>query len=206
MLAVILIGAYLLGAVPFAVLVGRSLRGIDVRRAGTGNTGTLSTIRTAGPLAGVFVALLDIGKAALAVIVGRALLGPESGALAGCAAVIGHCFSPYLLYVSRQETTGGWKMALRRTGGKGLASGIGTLLLIAWPGAAIGIAVFVVTFAIQRKNTTLPSVLGTGVAALATWLWTGNTVLGIAALVVATTVIVKHLPDLREDFYVEALT
>jgi glycerol-3-phosphate acyltransferase PlsY len=206
MLALVLVGSYLLGAVPFAVLVGRHLRGVDVRRAGSGNTGTANTVRTAGPVAGLLVAFLDIGKAALAVVVGRWLIGADAGAMAGCVAVVGHCFSPYLMLGSRNETGGGWKMALRRTGGKGLASGIGTLMLIAWPAAALAIAVFVLTYAVQRKDVTLPSVLGSVVAAPATWLWTGNSVLGVAAVVVAAAVAIKHLPDLREGFYVEAQT
>jgi acyl phosphate:glycerol-3-phosphate acyltransferase len=204
MLAVVLIVAYLLGAVPFAVLVARGLHGVDVRRAGSGNTGTMNTIRTAGRSAGVLVALLDGGKGALAVLLGRWLLGPEAGALAGCAAVVGHCFSPYLMLSARPEPSGGWKMVLRRAGGKGLATGIGMLLFVAWPVAAISIVVFGLTYALLRKDATWPSVLGTAAAVPAMWALTGNTTLGIAALIVALAVAIKHLPDLREGFYVEA--
>lgn len=202
MLAVVLVGAYLLGAVPFAVLVGRLLHGVDVRRVGSGNTGTMNTVRSAGPIAGVLVALLDSGKAVLAVLLGRWLLGPEAGALAGCAAVIGHCFSPYLILGSRHAATGGWKMALRRSGGKGLASGMGLLLIVAWPVAALAVAVFGLTYAIQRKDSTWPSVLGCAAAVPAMWLWTGNPLLGTTALIVAAVVAIKHLPDLREGYHV----
>jgi acyl phosphate:glycerol-3-phosphate acyltransferase len=204
MLGAIILGAYLLGAIPFAVVVGRRLRGVDVRHAGTGNTGAMNTIRSVGPAAGVLVALLDGGKAALAVVVGHSLLGSEAGALAGCAAVVGHCFSPYLMLSTRRRAGGGWKMALRRTGGKGLASGISMLLLVAWPVAVLAVIVFGLTFAIQRKDVTWPSVLGTAAAAPAMWAWTGDQLLGLAALIVAVTVAIKHLPDLREGYYVEA--
>jgi glycerol-3-phosphate acyltransferase PlsY len=163
----------------------------------------LNTIRSAGPIAGVLVALLDIGKAALAVAIGRWLVGAEAGALAGCAAVIGHCFSPYLLFAARNESDGGWKKFLRRTGGKGLASGMGALLVISWPVAAISMLVFGLTFA-YFKDPTWPSVLGCLAAVPAMWLITGNAGLGIAALIVAATVVLKHAPDLRESYYVEA--
>src|SRR5688572_785111 len=118
MLALLLGFAYLLGAVPFAVVVGQVLAGIDVRRAGTGNTGALNTLRTAGPAAGALVAALDAAKGGVAVMAGTWLIGREAGALAGCAAVIGHCFSPYLIAASPRLLQGGWKRALRRTGGK----------------------------------------------------------------------------------------
>ena len=204
MLAAIIVGAYLLGAVPFAVFVARRLRGVDVRNSGSGNTGAMNTIRTAGPAAGVLVALLDGGKAALAVVVGRYLLGSEAGALAGCAAVAGHCFSPYLMLTTGRLRDGGWKMALRRTGGKGLASGMGMLLLVAWPVAVLALIIFGLTFVLQRKDSTLPSVLGTVAAAPAMWAWTGNGLLGLVALIVAAAVAIKHLPDMREGYYVEA--
>ncbi len=95
-------------------------------------------------------------------------------------------------------------MALRRTGGKGLASGIGMLLLVAWPVAVLAVIVFGLTFAIQRKDVTWPSVLGTAAAVPAMWAWTGDQLLGLAALIVAVTVAIKHLPDLREGYYVES--
>ena len=204
MLLVVLVAAYFLGAVPFALLVGRAVRGVDVRRAGSGNTGAMNTLRSAGVVAGVLVALLDAGKAALAVVVGRWLLGPNAGALAGCIAVVGHCFSPYLIASSWREWRGNWKRALRGTGGKGLASGMGVLAALAWPSALAAVAAFGLAFAILRKDATWPSVIGSFAAVPAVWFWTGSAPANAASLVVAILVAVKHLPDLREGFWVEA--
>jgi glycerol-3-phosphate acyltransferase PlsY len=202
MLALLLIVAYLLGAIPFAVVVGRALRGVDVRHAGTGNTGALNTLRTAGPAAGALVAALDAAKGALAVWAGTWLLGREAGALAGCVAVIGHCFSPYLIAASPRIFQDGWKRALRRTGGKGLATGVGVLIAVAWPIALVGAIVFGLVYAVQRKDVTWPSVFGTLSATPAAWYLTENLLLTMAMFVVGLVITIKHLPDLREGFYV----
>ncbi|CAA9263159.1 MAG: hypothetical protein AVDCRST_MAG93-2278 [uncultured Chloroflexia bacterium] len=202
MLWMILAG-YLVGAIPFAVLVGRAVD-VDVRQRGSGNTGALNTLRTVGPAAGVLVALLDAAKGALFIVIGTRLYGPNTGALAGCAAVVGHCFSPYLIAASWSDMCGNWKLALRRSGGKGLATGVGVLLLMAWPAAVAGAVVFALTYAVQRRDVTLPSILGTLAAVPAMWVVSQNVWLTVAALIVAVVITLKHLPDLRSGFWVEA--
>lgn len=194
--------SYLLGAIPFAVVVGRSLRGIDITRSGTGNAGALNTLRSAGPIAGVLVALLDGLKAAVAMLLGSALLGPGGAALCGAAAVAGHCFSPYLMYATRHERGRGWKLALRRSGGKGLASGVAVLLLLDWRLAAIVVAIFAVALLVLRKDSTWPSIIAVACATPLVWWLTGDGVTSAAVLIVSLIVIVKHLPDVREAFYV----
>jgi acyl phosphate:glycerol-3-phosphate acyltransferase len=203
MFVLLLIAAYFLGAVPFAVLVGRTLRGVDVRRAGSGNSGAMNALRTAGPLTGVLVGVLDAAKAALAVVAGHWLISSEAGALAGCAAVVGHCFSPYLIATSRGLFDHGWKSALRGTGGKGLAAGMGTLLALAWPVAVTAVVVFALVYLVQRKDETWPSVAGSFAAAPAIWVLNKNAIITIAVFLVGTVIAVKHLPDLREAFWVE---
>ena len=203
MLALLLVVSYFLGAIPFAVLVGRAARGIDVRHAGSGNTGALNTLRSVGPLAGVLVALLDAGKAALPVVAGRGVLGPETGALAGCVAVLGHCFSPYLIATSKDVFGEGWKMALRRTGGKGLASGMGVLFAVAWPAAAFSVAVFGLVYVLLRTDVTWPSIIGALAAAPAMWWLTRSLPMFLAASVVGIVIAIKHLPDVRKGFYVD---
>ena len=203
MLVLLLIAAYLLGAVPFAVLVGRTLRGVDVRRSGSGNSGAMNALRTGGSFVGVTVGVLDAAKGAIAVVAGRWLLGPEAGALAGCAAVVGHCFSPYLIATSHRLFDQGWKFALRKTGGKGLAAGVGVLLALAWPVAVAATVVFALVYLIQRNDVTWPSVAGSFAATPAIWVLDKNAVLTIAVFLVGMVITVKHLPDLRESFWVE---
>ena len=91
---VIVLG-YLLGAVPFGYLAGR-LRGIDLRKHGSGNTGGTNAIRVLGARIGVPVLLLDVAKGIVAVVVARHAGGLGVAVLAGMAAVIGHAFPVFL--------------------------------------------------------------------------------------------------------------
>jgi glycerol-3-phosphate acyltransferase PlsY len=202
----VLILGFLIGAVPFAVVVGRLARGVNIQQAGSGNAGAMNTFRSVGRAAGVLVALLDAAKAGLAMYIGQWALGADVAALCGAAAIIGHCFSPYLLFASRHERGGGWKVWLRRAGGKGLASGGGVLVLIDWRLAVITIAIFFVALLILRKDETWPSMIAVAATTPLIWWWTRNAAVTIAVLVVSITVIVKHLPDVREGFYVDQLT
>ena len=201
-LLLVLVLSYGLGAVPFAVLVGKRIRGIDVQRTGSGNAGAMNTFRSVGRGAGVLVALLDGLKAATAMLLGRMLLGPEAAALCGAAAVAGHCFSPFLMYQTWGEPAGNWKYMLRRTGGKGLASGVVVLLVIDWRLAAIALAVFFLTWKLVFSDETWPSIIGVGLMPPLVWWLTGSLPTTVAVLVVSMIVIIKHLPDAREGFYV----
>jgi acyl phosphate:glycerol-3-phosphate acyltransferase len=202
-LILLLLLGFLIGAVPFAVLVGRVARGINVQQTGSGNAGAMNTFRSVGRAAGVLVALLDAAKAALAMYLGQRALGAEAAALCGAAAVIGHCFSPYLLFAARHQREGGWKYWLRRSGGKGLASGAAVLALIDWPLALITIGIFFLGMLVLRKDETWPSIIAVALTGPLLWWWSGNAIVTVAVLLVSIVVIIKHLPDLREGFYVD---
>jgi acyl phosphate:glycerol-3-phosphate acyltransferase len=112
---------YLLGSLPFGYWAGR-LRGIDLRLAGSGNTGATNAMRVLGLKIGIPVMALDIGKGAAAVVVARSVFDDELvWVLAAAAAVAGHMYPLFL----------GFK------GGKGVATGAGTMLaLVPWMGVA----------------------------------------------------------------------
>jgi len=116
--------AYLMGAIPFALLIGRA-HGVDLRRVGTGNPGAGNLTRTVGIKAGVTAAVLDGLKGLIPVAAGRAMgAGLGTVTLAGLAAVAGHNWSAYM----------------RGKGGRGLAASVGVVLaldpfLLAWTGA-----------------------------------------------------------------------
>lgn len=198
----ILLLSYFIGAIPFAVLVGKRLANVDVQQTGSGNSGALNTFRSVGRRAGVLVALLDIAKAALAMFIGRVVGGPDVAALCGAAAVAGHCFSPYLITTPDHNPQRGWKRWLRRTGGKGLASGMAVLALIAWPVAVITLVIFAVALFLI-KDATWPTIIGLAPVPLLIWWWTGNSVITWAVFVVSVVVIVKHFPDLRKGYWVD---
>ena len=109
--------AYLMGAFPTAYLVGRRLRGIDIRHQGSRNPGALNAYRQLGKVAGLLVLMVDTGKGALAIFIGQRLGAPDPALyLAAVAATLGHNFSPFL----------------RFRGGKGaaLVLGVSALMLV----------------------------------------------------------------------------
>lgn len=115
-LAWIPVAAYLLGAIPFGLLLGKVFGGADVRKAGSGNIGATNVARVAGPVAGVFTLALDAAKGAAAVwLAGR--FANDSAAwmtIAGLAALAGHCFPIWLGF----------------RGGKGVATAAGVFLAL----------------------------------------------------------------------------
>jgi len=120
--AIVIIGAYLLGSVPFGVIIAR-LHGKDLRRIGSGNIGATNLARACGRRWAYFGFALDVAKGLVPMLVARAVLGeiPSAGELfiwlgTGCAAVAGHIFPVYLKF----------------RGGKGVATSFGVALGL-WP-------------------------------------------------------------------------
>jgi glycerol-3-phosphate acyltransferase PlsY len=112
---------YLLGSIPFGMVITRAFGLGNLREIGSGNIGTTNVLRTGSKAAAAATLLLDGGKGAAAVLLARALAGEDAAQLAGLLAFVGHCFPVWL----------GFK------GGKGVATFLGLLLAIAWP---VGIA------------------------------------------------------------------
>jgi glycerol-3-phosphate acyltransferase PlsY len=108
--------AYMLGAVPWGLVFGK-LRGIDVRRHGSGGTGATNTLRLLGWKVALAVFVLDFGKGLLPVLAARAFDAPDwATATVAVATVVGHCWSPFIGF----------------TGGKGMATGGGAAVGLAW--------------------------------------------------------------------------
>ncbi len=147
--------AYLCGSVPFGLLLTRWLKGEDVRASGSGNIGATNVARVAGKRLGVVVLVLDALKGALPVGLFMAWQPEAYGWHAGAAlaAVLGHVFPLWL----------------KLRGGKGVATALGVIALLAPLAAAVGAAVYVLSVWLTRLSS-LGSLLG-GVAAVATaWL------------------------------------
>jgi len=109
--------AYLLGAVPFGIVMARAFGLGDLRKIGSGNIGATNVLRTGNKLAAFLTLILDAGKGGLAVLIARFLVGEDAAQVAGLAAFLGHLFPVYLGF----------------RGGKGVATFLGTLLALAWP-------------------------------------------------------------------------
>jgi glycerol-3-phosphate acyltransferase PlsY len=119
--------SFLAGAVPFSNLVARRSRGVDLRETGTGTVSGTSLYRVAGFRALALAGICDVAKGALGPLL--VLDHPLLAAVAGGFAVAGHNWSPFL----------------RGHGGRGVAPALGSLLVNAWPGAVLLLAVLVVT-------------------------------------------------------------
>ena len=116
MAIVVLVAAYLIGGLPWGLILAQRLRGIDLRQYGSGKIGMTNTARTLGWRLAFVVLALDVLKGVAAVWLARLLTGDATvEALAGLAAIAGHCWSPYIGF----------------GGGRGVASGIGGALALA---------------------------------------------------------------------------
>ncbi|MBI2860920.1 MAG: glycerol-3-phosphate acyltransferase [Chloroflexi bacterium] len=131
------VAGYLLGSVPTAYLVVRQLKSVDIRRVDVGNVGAASTFRVAGPAAGVAVALADITKGAVTVLIAGALGVSQPWLLAaGLAAVLGHSFPVYIGF----------------RGGQGMATVAGVFLVLAPAATSLVMAVFILALLLARST------------------------------------------------------
>jgi glycerol-3-phosphate acyltransferase PlsY len=123
LLALVGLAAYLLGAVPFGMVIARAMGLGNLREIGSGNIGATNVLRTGNKPAAAATLILDAGKGAFAVILARMLVGEDAAQIAGAAAFLGHCFPVYLKF----------------RGGKGVATFFGTVIALSWPlGLAAG--------------------------------------------------------------------
>ena len=190
--AIVVIGSYLLGSIPFGYLAGR-IAGIDIRRCGSGNVGATNVIRTLGKGYGypVFVAdfLKGFGAVKMSIVIATRLQ-PEwnssemFGIVAAISSVIGHSFPVWLHF----------------KGGKGVATSAGALFGLA-PGAAlVGAAVWILTFAVTRY-VSLASIAAAAalpvIILIITWLrQTAGKSLFYSSVCLAAVVIWRHRSNL----------
>ncbi len=142
--------AYLLGSVPFGVLITRAMGLGDLRSIGSGNIGATNVLRTGNKGAALATLLLDGVKGAVAVLVARALLAEDAAQLAGISAFIGHLYPVWL----------------RFRGGKGVATFIGVILALAPPVGLMCCATWLVTALLTRYSS-----LAALIAAATSTLW-----------------------------------
>jgi glycerol-3-phosphate acyltransferase PlsY len=175
--------AYLLGAIPFGYLLVRLTTGRDVRAAGSGNIGATNVLRTSGRLAGIATLLLDIGKGYLAVWIAGRITNhdPFWMSVAALAVMAGHAYPVFL----------------RFHGGKAVASYVGAFLcLTPWSLAAI-LVVFVAVVAWTR-HISLGSIIGAATFPLAAWILVKAPVPVIAASIIAGAFIIyRHRDNIR---------
>ena len=128
---------YLLGSIPFGLLVTRLAGAGDLRAIGSGNIGATNVLRTGRKGLAAATLVLDAGKGVLAVLIALRLFGPDPALVAGAGAIVGHAFPVWL----------------RFHGGKGVATGLGVLLAAAWPVGVVACAVWLAVAAVVRISS-----------------------------------------------------
>jgi glycerol-3-phosphate acyltransferase PlsY len=174
----LLVLGYLLGSIPFGLLLTR-LAGLgDIRAIGSGNIGATNVLRTGRRGLAAATLILDALKGTAAVLIGLRW-GLYGGLAAGFGAFLGHCFPVWL----------------RFKGGKGVATFLGILLGLHWPSMLITIAVWIGTAAISRYSS-LSALLATGAAPLILLLF-GRPETAILVTILSVTVWVRHRANLK---------
>jgi glycerol-3-phosphate acyltransferase PlsY len=177
----ILVGVlgYLLGSVPFGIVITRALGLGDLRAIGSGNIGATNVLRTGHKGAALATLLLDAGKGAIAVLIARFAVGEDAAQVAGGMAFLGHLFPVWL----------GFK------GGKGVATFLGTLIALAWPVGLAACATWAVTAAITRISS-LSALVAAALSCLWCFVFSRGDLL-ILTFALMLLVYIRHWPNLQ---------
>jgi glycerol-3-phosphate acyltransferase PlsY len=128
---------YLLGSIPFGLLLTRAAGKGDVRKIGSGNIGATNVLRTGSRKLAGLTLVLDCLKAIVAIVLARLLFGPETQAFAAAGAFVGHLYPVWL----------------RFRGGKGVATLLGILIALLWPAALVYAAVWILLLLTLRISS-----------------------------------------------------
>lgn len=186
-LVLIPLAAYLLGSIPFGLLLAKIFGGGDVRKAGSGNIGATNVARVVGPLAGILTLTLDTAKGAAAVwLAGR--VTNESAmwmTIAAFVVLLGHCFPVWLKF----------------KGGKGVATALGVFLALC-PLAAVSALLLFILCVVYWRYVSLGSVVAAAAMPLLIYfLWAPHhappIIVNVGTLAIAALVIYKHDGNLQ---------
>jgi len=170
--------AYLLGSIPFGLVLTRIAGLGDIRAIGSGNIGATNVLRTGRKGLAAATLLLDGAKGAVAVLV-AARFGPDMAVLAAAGVILGHCFPVWLKF----------------KGGKGVATTLGAWLALSWPVGLIACAVWLAVAAVFRYSS-LAAMLAIAAAPLAAWRIDGPQFAELGVFI-AVLVWIRHHENIR---------
>ena len=152
----IAIAAFLIGLIPFGLVIGRLFYRTDIRKSGSGNIGAMNALRTIGKGGAAAVLLLDAAKGIVptAVVIG-VFRDLHLAALVAACAVLGHCFSPWLAF----------------KGGKGVATSFGAIFALSWPAGLCCVGAWLLG-ALSTTYSSVGSILGNLAAPFVLWYFT----------------------------------
>lgn len=183
-----LAGCYIMGAIPFGVIIGRLTRGIDIRDFGSGNIGASNVLRTLGTGPALMVFFFDTVKGLAAVLLCRRIFG-DAGAgaylvLGGAlASVLGHNFSVFL----------------RFQGGKGVATSLGIIIGLNWIIGVLALGIWVLLVAVMRYIS-IASIIAALSVPLQMVFWKSMQVpvpYQVLAGIAAAFIVVKHRSNIK---------
>lgn len=196
LLAIALI-AYLLGAIPFGLIISQKMGGVDIRQHGSGNIGATNVFRVLGIKYGILTAVLDVGKAVASVLLAGLIIGNEPLMVAGydIHVPLAQIVAALMVMVGHN-----WSVYIRFKGGKGVSAFFGGLVTINWFVALVALAVIAVVVIITRYVS-----LGSMTAALGALLtFVALTVMGmttpiyvIYGLLAALLIIYQHRSNIQ---------
>ena len=181
-LIAVLLGAYLLGSIPFGIFMAKLFGGADLRRSGSGNIGATNVARVVGPLAGILTLLLDAAKGFFAVWLAARWMHGEALAmvLAGLFAMLGHCFPIWL----------------RFRGGKGVATAAGVFLALCPAAMLAGFMLFLLVVGFWRYVSLASIAAASALPLLIYLLWAPHFAppqsVTLTSLAIAILVIYQH--------------
>jgi acyl phosphate:glycerol-3-phosphate acyltransferase len=179
LLALTAVLAYLLGSVPFGIVITRALGLGDLRQIGSGNIGATNVLRTGNKGAALATLVLDAAKGGIAVLIARWCLAEDAAQLAGLAAFLGHLFPVWL----------------RFSGGKGVATFLGILIALAWPVGLAACGTWVVV-ALVTRTSSVAALMAAATSAF--WLfWFGEGRMLLLVFLLTVLVYLRHGENLK---------
>lgn len=176
------VAAYLLGSIPFGLILAKLFGRLDIRQAGSGNIGATNVTRVVGPAAGVLTLLLDAAKGALAVVVAERLANFSAlwMMIGAFAALAGHCFPVWL----------------RFKGGKGVATAAGAFAILSPLALACALLLFILVLAILRFASLASIAAAAAMPLLIYFLWAPGfappPVVTFGTLAITVLIVYKH--------------
>jgi len=170
---------YLLGSIPFGMVLAKVMGLGNLREIGSGNIGATNVLRTGNKKAAALTVLLDAGKGAVAVLLARVLIGEDAAQIAGLAAFLGHLFPVWLGF----------------RGGKGVATFLGVVLALYWPLGLATCAIWLLVAVIFRYSS-LAALMAAGMSPITSLILSYGQVFFLC-IVLAIFVYIRHLANIK---------
>lgn len=177
-----LLGGYLLGSIPFGLLIARFAGHGDIRSIGSGNIGATNVLRTGRKELAILTLVLDAGKAGVAALIAAHFFGFVPSLVTGGAALIGHCYPAWLKF----------------KGGKGVATYFGALLAVSWPIALLAAALWLGS-ALATRIVSLSGIV-TSVAVPIIAYFMGYKSIALLCVVLGLVIILRHRENIGRIF------